>query len=76
MYVDDSGSLSLNGGKYYFLCGVIVQEQDLDMANGLVQQFKDTSFVAELHWQSSIPMISLIGVDTLRGSTSKLEICF
>ena len=48
MYVDDSGSLSLNGGKYYFLCGVIVQEQDLDMANGLVQQFKDTSFVAEL----------------------------
>src|SRR5207245_4094413 len=49
MYVDDSGSLSLGGGNYYFLCGVILHEQLLDESNRLVQQFKDTYFVGKLH---------------------------
>jgi len=49
MYVDDSGSLSINGGNYYFLSGVILHERLLDDVNRLVQQFKDTYFVGKLH---------------------------
>jgi hypothetical protein len=49
MYVDDSGSLSLTGGNYYFLSGVIVHEQHLDTINELVKGFKDTYFVDELY---------------------------
>jgi Protein of unknown function (DUF3800) len=48
MYVDDSGSLSLSGGNYYFLSGVILHEQLLDEANRLVQLFKDTYFIGKL----------------------------
>jgi hypothetical protein len=49
MYVDDSGSLSLSGGNYYFLSGVILHEQLLDEADRLVQLFKDTYFIGKLY---------------------------
>jgi Protein of unknown function (DUF3800) len=49
MYVDDSGSVSLRGGRYYFLSGIILHEQLLDEVNRQVQDFKDAFFVGELN---------------------------